>query len=192
MSRALKTIWIFYPEKIILFRFEKPYEGFSPKQVIFLYEHGPEKMKWTPRLLKWGYRIYGPYLGAGIWMETISKDWRYAKISMGMKWYNRNAVGTHFGGSLYSMVDPHYMLMLMPILGNEYYVWDKSAEIEFVKPGKGRVSAEFRIQDQDLEQIIERTGNGDKYLHTFEVDVVDENQSLVAKVKKVIYIRKKK
>lgn len=148
-------------------------------------------MKWTPKLMKWVLRFYGPYLGAGIWMEAISEDWRYARISMKMKWYTRNAVGTHFGGSLYSMVDPHYMLMLMQILGKDYTVWDKSAEIEFVRPGNGRVSAEFRIRDEDLDRIRENTKTGDKYLHTFEAEVLDENQSLVARVKKVIYIRKK-
>ena len=149
-------------------------------------------MKWTPGLLKWGLRVYGPYLGAGIRMEEISKDFRYARVSMGMKWYNRNAVGAHFGGSLYSMVDPHYMLMLMPILGREYLVWDKSAEIDFVKPGKGRVSAEFRIRDEDLEIILSNTARGEKYLHTFDVEVLDDTGTLVARVKKVLYIRKKK
>ncbi|MCG8640255.1 MAG: DUF4442 domain-containing protein [Desulfobacterales bacterium] len=148
-------------------------------------------MKWTPRLLKWGLRFYGPYIGAGIWMETISKDWRYAKVSMKMKWYNRNAVGVHFGGSLYSMVDPHFMLMLMPILGRDYLVWDKRAEIEFIRPGSGKVSAEFRIREKDLDRILDQTSGGKKYFHTFEVDVVDARESLVAKVKKVIYIRKK-
>lgn len=148
-------------------------------------------MKWTPGWLKWGLRIYGPYIGAGIRMETVSNDWRYARVSMGMKWYNRNAVGSHFGGSLYSMVDPHYMLMLMPILGRDYLVWDKSAEIDFVKPGKGRVTAEFHIRDKDLARILEKTARGDKYLHTFDVDVVDKHNDLVARVKKVIYIRKK-
>lgn len=147
-------------------------------------------MKWTPTFLKWGFRVYGPYLGAGIWMETISKDWRYAKISMGMRWYNKNAVGTHFGGSLYSMVDPHFMLMLMQILGKEYHIWDKRADIDFVKPGIGRVSAEFHILEQDLTQILVATKNGVKYLHTFHVNIVDESHSLVAKVKKVIYIKK--
>ena len=149
-------------------------------------------MKWTPGMLRLALRIYGPYLGAGIRVETISKDWRYARVSMGLKWYNKNAVGTHFGGSLYSMVDPHYMLMLMPILGREYRVWDKSAEIDFIRPGKGRVSAEFHIRDEDLEKIRMMTEDGNKYLHTFDVSVVDEHGTLVAKVKKVIYVKKKK
>ncbi|MEH0021544.1 MAG: DUF4442 domain-containing protein [Desulfobacter sp.] len=149
-------------------------------------------MKWTPGLMKWGIRLYGPYLGAGVRADTIAPDWRYMKISMGLTWFNRNVMGTHFGGSLYSMVDPHLMLMLMQILGNTYLVWDRRAEIDFIRPGTGRVSAEFRITDSDLDTIRENTAGGGKYLHTFDVSVTDEQDNLVAAVKKVIYVRKKK
>ena len=107
-------------------------------------------MKLTPRLLRWLLNIYGPYLGAGIRVELISADWRESQVSMKLRWYNRNAVGSHFGGSLYAMVDPHLMLMLMHILGNDYIVWDKSAEIDFVRPGRGRVMANFAITDEEL------------------------------------------
>ena len=37
---------------------------------------------------------------------------------------NQNYVGSHFGGGLFSMTDPFYMLMLMNVLGSEYLVWD--------------------------------------------------------------------
>ncbi|MCG8563637.1 MAG: hypothetical protein MI747_00990 [Desulfobacterales bacterium] len=64
------------------------------------------KMKLTPRLIKWGLNIYGPFVGAGIKMEYIAQDWRSARVSMKLRWYNRNIMGVHFGGSLYAMVDP--------------------------------------------------------------------------------------
>lgn len=149
-------------------------------------------MRITPGILKWGLNIYGPYLGAGIKVNHISKDWRHTKVTMKLKWFNRNFVGVHFGGSLYSMADPHYMLMLMQILGKEYLVWDKSARIEFIKPGKGKVSAEFTITDEDLETIRQNTANGEKYFHTFHLDVVDSDLESVARVEKVLYIKKKK
>jgi hypothetical protein len=66
---------------------------------------------------------------------------------MGLTRYNRNYVGTQFGGSLYSMVDPFYMLMLMENLGRDYIVWDKAASIDFISPGKGPVYAEFHVDD---------------------------------------------
>lgn len=135
--------------------------------------------------------IYGPYLGAGIKMEYIAPDWRQARVSMRLRWYNRNAVGTHFGGSLYTMVDPQLMLMLMNILGSDYIVWDKSAEIDFIKPGKGKVFAEFEISDDDIDSIKAVTQAGQKYLPQFTVHVRNEQQEVVATIKKVLYIRRK-
>ena len=99
--------------------------------------------------------IYGPYFGAGVKATYIDKDFRQAKVSLALRWYNKNYVGVHFGGSLYSMIDPFYMLLLMNNLGKDYIVWDKSADIEFIKPGTGTVSATFIITDDMLKEIKE-------------------------------------
>lgn len=148
-------------------------------------------MKVTPQLLKRLINLYPPYLGAGVKVTYISQDWKELHVSMAMRWYNRNFVGTHFGGSLYSMVDPHLMLLLMQLLGKAYRVWDKSAGIEFVKASKRKVTSIIRITDADLETIKRQTENGDKYFAEFMVDIRDEERGLVARVRKTIYIRKK-
>lgn len=148
-------------------------------------------MKWSPKTLKYALGIYGPFLGAGIKMDYISPDWREARVSMKLRWYNRNIMGVHFGGSLYSMVDPQLMLMLMNILGKDYAVWDKAASIEFIKPGKGKVSCLFTISDTQIQDIRSATASGEKYLPEFQLCVVDENGDLVARINKVVYIRKK-
>lgn len=139
------------------------------------------------RLMNW----YGPYLGAGVKIEYIAEDWREVRVAMRMKWYNRNAVGTHFGGSLYAMIDPHFMLMLMKILGKDYVVWDQSACIDFIKPGTGKVTATMKITDQMVENIIQATADGEKYLPEYPVEITNEAGELVAKAMKTLYIRKK-
>ena len=140
------------------------------------------------RLFNW----YGPYLGAGVRVEEISPDWRYCRVAMRLAWYNKNAVGTHFGGSLYAMTDPHYMMLLMKSLGEEYTVWDKAASIEFVKPGKGRVWAEFRLDESQLASIRAQTADGQKCLPEFVVDVKDAQGDLVCRVHKTLYVRKRR
>lgn len=144
----------------------------------------------TPNKLKRLLNIYGPYFGAGVKVEEISPDWRYTRVSMKLRWFNKNAVHSHFGGSLYAMVDPHYMLMLIKILGKEYTVWDKAAAIDFVRPGIGKVTAEFHISDEMLQDIYKNTENGEKYLPCYQVLVKDEAQQIVCKVDKTLYIRK--
>lgn len=149
-------------------------------------------MKVSPKLFKRMINLYPPYLGAGVRVDFISEDWKELHVSMALRWYNRNAVGTHFGGSLYSMIDPHLMLLLLRLLGKEYLVWDKSAHIEFIKAGKKKVTSVIKISDEDLDQIRHHTDNGDKHFARFCIETRDEDAELIAKVEKVIYVRKKR
>ena len=148
-------------------------------------------MKWSPRILKAVLNIYGPYLGAGVKVTYIADDWREVRVSMKLRWYNRNAVGTHFGGSLYTMVDPHLMLMLMNLLGEGYVVWDKAAQIDFKKPGRGVVHSTIRVTDEDLDLIRRETAGGKTFLPEFDLRIVDGNENLIASVTKTLYVRKK-
>jgi acyl-coenzyme A thioesterase PaaI-like protein len=143
------------------------------------------------RLLRWMLSLYPPYLGAGIRVQALSADFRHAKVRMGLGWYNRNYVGTQFGGSLYSMVDPFYMLLLMENLGRNYIVWDKAASIDFVSPGKGPVYAEFSIDEALLDEIRRQTEGGEKYLPLLKVQIHDGSGTLVARVEKTLYVRRK-
>jgi acyl-coenzyme A thioesterase PaaI-like protein len=138
-------------------------------------------------LINW----YPPYLGAGIRLARISDDYRDLLVQMKLRFYNRNYVGTHFGGSLYAMIDPFYMLMLIQVLGPEYIVWDKAAAIEFKKPGRGTVSACFLLSDRVIADIRSQTADGNKYLPEFSVDITDEDGELVARGFKTLYIRRK-
>ncbi|MCK9815970.1 DUF4442 domain-containing protein [Pseudomonas sp. MAFF 302046] len=143
------------------------------------------------RLLRWIMNLYPPYFGAGVRVRDISADFREVRVAMGLGWYNRNYVGTQFGGSLYSMVDPFFMLMLMENLGREYIVWDKAAAIDFISPGKGPVFARFSIDEPLLDEIRQQTAHGDKYLPQLQVEIHDGAGTLVARVDKTLYVRLK-
>ncbi|MEO6075846.1 MAG: DUF4442 domain-containing protein, partial [Dokdonella sp.] len=107
------------------------------------------------------------------------------------RWYNRNYVNTQFGGNLFAMNDPFWMLLVMHLLGRDYIVWDKAGSIEFVSPGRGDVFAEFSIDDAVLKTIRDATANGEKYLHWFENTVNDKAGAVIAKVRKQVYVRRK-
>lgn len=135
--------------------------------------------------------FYGPFIGAGVKLEKMSKDFRHAKVSMKLTFYNRNYMGTQFGGSLYAMTDPWYMLMLIKNLGQDYIVWDKAASINFRKPGKGKVFAEFNLTEEHLQEIRATLVTQKKMDYVFKVEVKDTEGKLIAEVDKVLYIRKK-
>ena len=144
----------------------------------------------TQRLMLRMINIWPPVAGAGIRVHW-GADLKSVDVEMKLRLWNRNYVGTHYGGSLYSMTDPFYMLMLMNNLGPGYIVWDKSANIRFRKPGKGQVRAEFRHSDAQLDDIREQLTTLPKYEPTFTVEVTDEAGDVVAEVQKVLHIRKK-
>lgn len=145
-----------------------------------------------PALLKCVMNLWPPFLFTGIRVTRIAPDYREVDVALPLRWYNRNYVGTHFGGSLFAMTDPFYMLMLMNILGRDYIVWDKGATIDFIAPGRGRVTASFRLGDAALEEIRTATDNGEKCLPEFEVNVIDEEGATVVHVTKRLYIRRKR
>jgi hypothetical protein len=135
--------------------------------------------------------FYGPFLGSGIKLEKMSKDYRHGRVSMKLTFYNRNYMGTQFGGSLYAMIDPWYMLMLIKNLGSGHIVWDKGATIHFKRPGKGKVHAEFNLTDIHLEEIKRKLETEKKIDYIFKVEIKDDAGKLIADVEKLIYIRKK-
>jgi hypothetical protein len=135
--------------------------------------------------------IWPPFFGAGIRVTRRDPDMKSVDVEMNLRFYNRNYVGTHYGGSLYSMADLFYMLMLMSNLGRDYVVWDKSATIRFRKPGTGKVKAEFRLDDARLDDIRERLKTAEKYEPIFTVEIKNKACEVVAEVEKVLHIRRK-
>jgi len=141
-------------------------------------------------LLKRWINFYPPFLGAGIHSHAI--DDYTIRVNLKLSFFNRNAVGSHFGGSLYAMCDPWYMLILMRVLGSDYTVWDKAASIQFLHPGRGTVTATFNIPRERVAEIRQAADAGQKIEPMFVVDVLDAQNQVVVHVEKLLYVRKKK
>lgn len=145
----------------------------------------------TSRRLLTYMRFYPPLLGAGIRITRVSDDLREVVVEMKLHWWNANYVRTHYGGSLYSMADPFYMVMLIENLGRDYIVWDKAATIRFRKPGRGTVRAEFRLTQEQIDSLRAQVDAQGKIEPTFTVQVRDETGEVVAEVEKLLHIRRK-
>lgn len=144
----------------------------------------------SSRWLRWRFNLFPAYRGSGARVTYIASDWREVRVRLPLSWRSRNYVGTIFGGSLYSAVDPMYMIMLIRLLGRGYIVWDKAASIRFRKPGRSTLYATFRIDDAELDAIRAATANGEPVDRVYHVDLVDDAGVVHASVEKVIYVRR--
>ena len=146
-------------------------------------------MRLSPRTLRFALNLWPPFLGAGIRVRSISPDWRCVRVELRHGRINTGFFGTHFGGSLYAMTDPFPALQLVHLLGPDYVVWDRSARIDYLKPGRGRVHAETRVPEGEVARLKAAAASGAKQLPEYEVTIQDETGEVVARVHRTVYVR---
>lgn len=135
--------------------------------------------------------LWPPFLCNGIRVQSVSEDWSEAHVVLRLRPWNRNYVRTQFGGNLFAMTDPFWMLLVMHHLGDAYFVWDKAATIDFVAPGREDVHAHFRLDPAVVEELRTAAAGGEKVLRWFETEVTTASGEVVARVRKQLYVRLK-
>ena len=135
--------------------------------------------------------FWPPFLGAGIKVKSFSPNYDTFEVELKLGRLNQNYVGTHFGGSLYAMCDPFFMVILIKNLGQEYLVWDKAASIRFKKPGRGIVRARFHIDAAKIAEIRKLADTQEKVEPEFMVEIKDKQGETVAVVTKLLWVKRK-
>ncbi len=135
--------------------------------------------------------FYPPMIGAGIRVKDIDPAFTRITVEMKLRWWNKNVFGTQFGGALYMMCDPFFVAILMTNLGRDYIVWDKAASIQFLKPGRKHVQAVFNLSPDEIARVQAETDARGKYEPEYDVDIIDSDGLVVARVHKVLYVRRK-
>lgn len=150
-------------------------------------------MRWAfkPAVMRHLLNFWPPFWCNGIKVEKLADDYRYARVSLSDRPWRRNINSSQFGGTMFAMTDPIYPLMLMGALGKEYMVWDKKADIDYIKPGHGTLTAEFWLGDAIVDEIKAATATGDKFFPQFLVHIKNKHNDIVCEVNRTVYIRKK-
>jgi len=151
-----------------------------------------EKFFRKDQLFKFGFNVSPMYRRSQARITSVSKDIREVKIKLKINWKNRNYMNTIFGGSMFSALDPIPMIQLVNILGKDYVVWDKSAEIKFKKPAKEHLYATFDFTDNEIEDIKKRVIEEDEIVISKITYLKDKNgERTYCEIKKNIYIADK-
>jgi acyl-coenzyme A thioesterase PaaI-like protein len=143
------------------------------------------------KLRCWSFYVFACYRGTGGRARHVAEDWSEVHLDLPLSRRTRNYVGTIFGGSMYSAVDPIYMVMLVRRLGKDYVVWDKAASIQFKKPGRETLHARFVITDEELSAIRAALETQRSIDRTYLIELKDSSGTVCATVEKLIYIRKR-
>lgn len=128
----------------------------------------------------------------GVTVVELTDDFTRTVLQMEVTAENANYMGTAFGGSLFSMLDPFLVIMTLNQLGSDYAVWDKAAEIEFVAPGTGTVHATIEMPKETVAEMREAAAGGKKVLRWFEVPITADDGSVVALVRRQLYVRERR
>lgn len=142
-------------------------------------------------LFKLKLDLWAPLLGAGIRVKNVAEDLTSFDMQMKLRPWNKNIHGIHFGGSLSAMTDPCFGIILIENLGKDYYVVDKAANIKFLKPGTGTVTAHFNISAARIAEIKKAADENFKTEPHFTVDIKDEAGNVVAEVERTVYVRRR-
>lgn len=135
--------------------------------------------------------LWPPFLCNSIRVQTLSNDYSEAAVVLRLRPWNRNYVKSQFGGNLFAMTDPFWMLLVMHQLGNNYYVWDKAGAIDFVAAGYEDVYANFKLEPAIVDELRNAAAGGQKVLRWFETDVKTASGNTIAVVRKQVYVRLK-
>jgi acyl-coenzyme A thioesterase PaaI-like protein len=149
-------------------------------------------MRVTPRRLALAMSLWIPNLFSGIRVRRYADDWTEATVELHVNVFTRNYVKTAFGGSMSAMTDPYFFMLVMHQLGRDYVVWDTRGEIEFLKPGRGVLTAQFAVPREKAAELRERARGGAKVLEWFETEITDRSGDVVARVRREVYVREKK
>ncbi|MDQ3219775.1 MAG: DUF4442 domain-containing protein [Acidobacteriota bacterium] len=149
----------------------------------------PESFK--SRLFRWKFNLFPAYRGSGGRVTYISDDFMEIRVKIPLWRRTRNYVGTIYGGSMYSAIDPIYMLMLIQILGPDYIVWDKAAKIRFRKPGKDTLYAHFLLTQHEIQEIKHLANTEKSVDRIYNLKLVDNPGKVYAQIEKTLYIKKK-
>jgi acyl-coenzyme A thioesterase PaaI-like protein len=136
--------------------------------------------------------LWAPNLFSGIRIKRFAPDWTSATVELHVNPITRNYVKTAFGGSMSAMTDPYFFMLVMHQLGRDYVVWDTRGEIEFLKPGRGVLTAHFEVSPAHVAELRMRAKGGAKVLEWFETAITDRDGDVVARVRREVYVREKR
>ena len=144
------------------------------------------------KVLRYGFNLSPMYRRTTAKVVYISENFLQIKVKLPFSYKNANYVNTIFGGSMFSAVDPFPMTQLMNLIGDDYVVWDKSAEIFFRRPAKEDLYADFIYTIGEINEIKQKVQEQNEFEIVKTTKLTNKDKSIVyCEVHKRVYIANK-
>jgi acyl-coenzyme A thioesterase PaaI-like protein len=146
--------------------------------------------QFSPEEFRGLVNAWPPFVAQRVEVTAIGDDWSFVDVRMDLQPDNANFFGTAWGGTLFSMLDPFLPILIDRQLGGGYAVWDQSAEIDFLRPGRTAITSRVEVPPALVEEIRTETADGQKHLRWFELELCDADAVVVARQRRQIYVRR--
>lgn len=148
---------------------------------------------YSARRLRWMLNLYPPFFFQRVRVREVTRDFRRARVEVKRSPLNRNLNGSTFGGALYAAADPIYAVLLWQVFAHEgqrVEAWTKEARIEFLLPARTPVHLAYELDDAAVDRARDDLALRGTHVQSFPIEVRDEAQGLVARIRTVVYLRR--
>jgi hypothetical protein len=93
---------------------------------------------------------------------------------------------------MFAAVDPIPMVQLMNLIGDDFVVWDKSAQIFFKRPARENIYADFTYSLEEVDEIRSKVRLENEIEIVKTTSLTNRDKTIVyCEVKKTIYVADK-
>jgi acyl-coenzyme A thioesterase PaaI-like protein len=149
-------------------------------------------MKVSANTLKWAIRFYPPLFFQRIWVINFANDFKSVEVKINKSLFNTNYNKSIFGGTIFSATDPFYALLfdqLLRIRGFKTRVWLKSANIQYLKPGRSNLYFKIILTDEDIAEAEVALISVGKYIKNYKIEIFNKQGELCATAHNEVYVR---
>jgi acyl-coenzyme A thioesterase PaaI-like protein len=146
----------------------------------------------SEKVLKWAMRLYPPLLVQRIWVQYFDKGFTGVSVKISKSIFNKNFNNSIFGGTIFSAADPFYALLFHQVLQRRGYtvrVWLKSAQIQYLKPGRTNLYFNIHITEEEIAEAEEVLKTVGKFVKAYPVEMYDKDGVLCVTVINEVYVR---
>ncbi|WP_322999117.1 DUF4442 domain-containing protein [Castellaniella sp.] len=147
--------------------------------------------QWQARALRMGFNLHPAFRATGGRVVYVAPDLLHIRVRLALTRRTRNVVGSIYGGSLFAVTDGVHAGMLMARLGPDVIVWDKAATIRYRKPAFHALTADFRLSDEELQDIRAALDRDHETERSYPVLLKGPDGTVHTEVQRTLYLADK-